>query len=293
MAEDLQNAAAEVSEGGPVPPATPLGIRAVSRWTRWFFMPPEGSTRALPGWVRALNFSAALLLVGLVVYVPFTGLNTTWNWPLVYKYRDKFFQGYVLTIEISLAALVLSTVFGAASALAGRSRFLPLRYVNRIYVDLVRGTPLLVQILILYYVTANFLRINDRNVCGVLILSISYGAYISEVIRAGIESIGKSQLESAKAIGLTTAQTYRYVIFPQALRQTMPPLAGQLVSLIKDSSLLSIISVGEFAKNAEDTSNITFSSLECYIALAFGYLILTLPISFLTRHLEKSGRFET
>ena len=281
MANDLKSPAAE------------QGPAAGSRWTRWFFYPPEGSTDALPPWVRWLNFGAALLLVAVVVYVPFTGLNTSWNWPLVYRYRDKFFQGYVLTIEISLAALVLSTVFGAVSALAGRARFLPLRYVNRIYVDLVRGTPLLVQILILYYVTANFLRINDRNVCGVLILSLSYGAYISEVIRAGIESVGKSQLESARAIGLTTAQTYRHVIFPQALRQTMPPLAGQLVSLIKDSSLLSIISVGEFAKNAQDTSNITFSSLECYITLAVGYLILTMPISLLTRHLERRNRFET
>ena len=262
-------------------------------WADWFLYPPEGSLRALPTWVRVLNFSAALLLVAVVIVVPFTALNTNWNWSLVYRYREKFYQGYALTIEISLAALVLSTAFGAASALAGRSRFLPLRYVNRIYVDLVRGTPLLVQILILYYVTANFLRIENRNVCGVLILSFSYGAYISEVIRAGIESVGKSQLESAKAIGLTTAQTYRHVIFPQALRQMLPPLAGQLVSLIKDSSLLSIVAVGEFAKNAQDTSNITYSSFECYIPLAVGYLILTMPISFLTRHLEKSSRFET
>ena len=294
MAEERHNAAATNGAAEPPgEPATGSGLTAGSRWVRWFFYPPEGSVRALPTWVRAMNFAAALLLVALVIYVPFTALNTSWNWPLVYRYRDKFFQGYRLTVELSLAALVLSTLFGAASALAGRARFLPLRYVNRIYVDLVRGTPLLVQILILYYVTANFLRIDDRNVCGVLILSFSYGAYISEVIRSGIESVGRSQLESAKAIGLTTTQTYRYVIFPQALRQTMPPLAGQLVSLIKDSSLLSIISVGEFARNAEDTSNITFSSLECFIVLAVGYLILTLPISFLTRYLEQSNRYET
>ena len=286
MADDLKNPVAETA------PA-PRGKATGSHWTHWLFYPTMGSLRTLPTWVRALNFAVALGLVALVVYIPFTGLNTSWNWPAVYKYRYKFLQGYALTVEISLAALVLSTLFGAASALAGRARFLPLRYVNRIYVDLVRGTPLLVQILILYYVTANYLRINDRNVCGVLILSFSYGAYISEVIRSGIESVGKSQLESARAIGLTTAQTYRYVIFPQALRQTMPPLTGQLVSLIKDSSLLSIISVGEFAKNAEDTSNITYSSLECFIVLAVGYLVLTLPISLLTRLLEKSNRFET
>lgn len=263
------------------------------RWTRWFFQPPEGAAVPLPGWARALNFLAALGLLGLALYLPFTHLEANWAWARVYRYRDKFIQGYELTILLSLAALVLSSVFGLVSALAGRARFLPLRYVNRIYVDFVRGTPLLVQILVFYYVTANAIGIADRNVAGVLILSMSYGAYISEVIRAGIESVGKSQLDSAKAIGLNPAQTYRYVIFPQALRQILPSLAGQLVSLIKDSALLSIISVSEFTKNAQEAGNITYSILECYIPLAVGYLLLTLPISFLTRYLEGRSRFET
>ncbi len=280
----------EIPEGrGRLPTVKP----GVHPWTHWFFYPPESSMRVLPTRVRVLNFAAALGLIALALYLPFTRLETTWNWLAVYRYREKFLQGYLLTIGLSVAALILSTVFGVISALAGRARFLPLRYVNRIYVDLVRGTPLLVQILILYYVTANALGVTDRNVAGVIILSMSYGAYISEVIRAGIESVGKSQLESAKAIGLNTTQTYRYVIFPQALRQIMPSLAGQLVSLIKDSALLSIISVSEFTKNAQETGNITFSILECYLPLAAGYLILTLPISFLTRYLEGRSRFET
>ena len=260
---------------------------------RWFFQPPEGSAHALPAWARALNFLAALALIAAALSWPFTQLEANWNWPAVFRYREKFVQGYALTILIALASLVLSVGFGVASALAGRARFLPLRYANRIYVDLVRGTPLLVQILILYYVTANAIGITDRNVAGVVILSLSYGAYISEIIRAGIESIGKSQLDSAKAIGLTVVQTYRYVIVPQALRQILPSLAGQLVSLIKDSALLSIISVSEFTKNAEEAGNITFSVLECYLVLAVGYLILTLPISLLTRYLEGRNTFET
>ena len=259
----------------------------------WFFLPPEGSAKSLPAWVKALNFLAALGLIAAALYWPFTQLETRWNWTGVFRYRDKFLQGYELTMVISAAALVLSTILGMVSALAGRAPFLPLRYANRIYVDLVRGTPLLVQILVLYYVTANAIGITDRNVAGVIILSLSYGAYLSEIIRAGIENIGKTQLDSAKAIGLTTTQTYRYVIFPQALRQIMPSLAGQLVSLIKDSALLSIISVSEFTKNAEEAGNITFSVLECYLVLAVGYLILTLPISFLTRYLEGRTRFET
>ena len=264
-----------------------------AHWTDWFFYPAEGSNHLLSPSARWANFAAAALLIALVLVIPFLLLNIQWNWAPIWKYRQKFIDGYLLTLVISCASLVLSTVLGVLSALAGRARFLPLRYVNRIYIDLVRGTPLLVQILILYYVTANAMRINDRNLCGVLILSFSYGAYISEIIRGGIESIGKSQLESAKAIGLTMVQTYRYVIFPQAIRQVTPSLAGQLVSLIKDSALLSTISIGEFTLNGKETGNIALSVMECYIVLAVGYLILTLPISLLTRFLEKRTRFET
>ena len=273
--------------------ASPGDAGEDSRWVRWLFYPAAGSLRVLPTAVRVANFALALVLIAGAVCVPFTLLTTSWNWAAVYPYREKFYQGFALTIVLSLASLLLSTVFGLLSALIGRSRFLPLRYANRIYVDLVRGTPLLVQILVFFYVIAPAFHVDDRNVCGVLILSLSYAAYISEVIRAGIESVGQSQRESARAIGLTTGQTYRYVIFPQALRQMMPSLAGQLVSLIKDSSLLSVISVSEFTMNAREASNITFSSFECYIPLAIGYLLLTLPISFLTRYLEGRNRFET
>ncbi len=277
MADNLNNTAAPVW----------------TEWTTWFFHPPEGSMNLLPRRVRAVNILAAVLIIAAVIVLPFLSITTTWNWGGVYKYRIKFIQGYVVTIGLALGALVVSTLIGLCSALVSNTRFLPLRYVNRIYVDLVRGTPLLVQILILYYVTANALGIDNRFVAGALILSISYGAYISEVIRGGIESVGKTQLESAKAIGLNRSQTYRYVIFPQAIRQMLPSLAGQFVSLIKDTSLLSVISVGEFTRNARETSDITFSSLECYIPLAVGYLILTIPITQLTRSLEKRNRFET
>lgn len=266
------------------------GGRSVSRW---LLTPPEGTPHDLPPRVRAVNFAIALALVGFALYWPFTLLVTTWNWADVYKYRQKFYSGFLLTVGLSLAALVLSTVIGLASALAGRSRLLLLRYLNKIYIDLMRGTPFLVQILIFFYVVAEAAGINDRNTVGILVLSIFSGAYISEVVRGGIESVGKSQLESAKAIGLTTAQTYRFVIFPQTWRQIMPSMAGQFVSIVKDSSLLSIISVNEFTRNVDETSHNIFSSMECYILLALGYLILTLPIAAVTRRLEGRNRFET
>ena len=267
--------------------------RPTRRWTDWLLTPPEGSERATPSAARWLNFAAALTLVALAVYLPFLALDAPWKWSAVWRYRQKFIDGYKLTVVISVCSLGLSVLVGLLSALAGRSRLLVLREVNRVYIDLVRGTPLLVQILVLYYVTANALNIDDRNVCGVLILSFSYGAYISEIVRAGIESIGKSQLESAKAIGLTPVQTYRYVIFPQATRQVLPALAGQLVSLIKDSALLSTISVAEFTQKARETSSNTASELDCYVVLAAGYLVLTLPVAWLTRRLEVGAHYET
>ena len=255
--------------------------------------PPEHSLETLPPRVFNANLLAAFALVALALGVPLVLLDVQWNWAAVWKYRQKFIDGYLVTVGISLASLLLSLLCGLVSALVGRLRFLPLRYVNRMYVDLVRCTPMVVLILFFYYVTAPAIGINDRNVAGIIILALSYGAYISEIFRAGIESIGRSQWESARAIGLTPAQTYRYVIFPQASRQVLPPLAGQLISLIKDSSLLSFISIGEFTKNAMETSNITYGNLECYTVLAAGYLVLTLPITFLTRRLEQYKQFET
>jgi polar amino acid transport system permease protein len=249
---------------------------------------------AAPG--RLSQLAAALVaaaMVAAVFYFSFHQITYRWNWQAVLNYRSTLFSGWVMTLLISVTSLVLSTIVGVIFALARRSEILPLRYFGHIYVELVRGTPLLVQILVFFYVVADAFHVGNRYLVGVLILSFFSGAYISEIARAGIESIGQSQLESAKAIGLTRPQTYRYVIFPQAIRLSLPPLVGQFVSLIKDSSLLSIIAVNEFTQAARDVNSITYSTLECYIPLAIGYLILTLPISLWTRSLEKRLRFET
>jgi polar amino acid transport system permease protein len=262
-------------------------------WSRIFVVPRGPAHPTLPWPVRAFNFVLVLFLLALVFTFAFHQLNYHWGWPSVYKYRRMLLQGWITTVWISLASLGLSTGIGLFFALAQRSRVLPLRYFSKLYIELVRSTPLLVQILIFFYVVADAFHVENRYLVGVLTLSLFSGAYISEIIRAGIESIGESQLESARAIGLTRAQTFRYVVFPQALRQTLPPLAGQFVSLIKDSSLLSIISISEFTLNAQQVNSQTFSTLESYLPLAVGYLILTLPISLWTRRLEERIRFDT
>ncbi len=243
--------------------------------------------------MRAANAGLALLALSLVFCFSFQHLAYHLRWSAIYPYRQLFLQGWLTTIGLSAAALLCSTLAGLCSALAQGSSFLPLRYLGKIYVELVRGTPLLVQILILFYVVADAFGVQNRFLVGVLTLSFFSGAYISEIIRAGIQSVGRSQWESARAIGLTRGQTYRYVVFPQALRQTLPPLAGQFVSLVKDSSLLSIIGIQEFTRSAQMANSSTYGTLESYLPLALGYLILTLPISLWTRRLERRHQFDT
>lgn len=251
--------------------------------------PSDGRPVERAACVVAWSF-VALLTAALFTFA-FNQLHYGWNWPAIWAYRQKFVQGWLMTVAISAAALLVSVFIGVVTALARRARFLPLRYAAALYVEAVRGTPLLVQILILFYVVANAVGVENRYVVGVLALSLFAGAYLAEMVRAGIESIRDSQLESARAIGLTRGQTYRYVIFPQVVRQLIPPLTGQFASIIKDSSLLSIIALNEFTLNAQEVNAFTYSTLESYLPLAAGYLLLTLPISLASRILERKFHY--
>ena len=217
----------------------------------------------------------------------------SWDWSGVWDYRQVFWNGWLHTIWISAAALALSVLLGFLAALARRSHYPALRWFAAGYVELIRGTPLLVQLLILFYVVANAIGLQDRYLSGIIILAIFSGAYIAEMIRSGIESVGRSQWDSARAIGLTPTQTYRFVVFPQVLRQTLPPLAGQFSSLIKDSSLLYIIGIPELTFAAKQVNSATYSTFESFVPLGICYLLLTLPVSLWTKRLEKKTRYET
>ncbi|HEY5706577.1 MAG TPA: amino acid ABC transporter permease [Terrimicrobiaceae bacterium] len=251
----------------------------------------DRSRAPAPFWAKAVTIGFLFALFSLACWVLLA--STTRNWDVLWKYRNAFWQGWLLTVALSVVSLVLSTFIGLVAALARRSSIILIKYISVCYIECVRGMPLLVLILVLFYVVANALNITDRFLVGVVVLSLFAGAYIAEIIRAGIESVGASQRESARAIGLTTPQTYRYIIFPQALRQALPPLAGQFASLVKDSSLLSIIGLAEFTYTAQQVNSATYSTLESYLPLAGGYLVLTLPISLWTNSLGRSLRYET
>jgi len=226
-------------------------------------------------------------IITAIVYSMFTAISYEFHWDTIYAYKQKFIDGFFMTIVISFFALILSLIIGVLFAYGQNSKVILLRFFSRFYIELIRGTPLLVQILIFFYVFANNLGFNNRYIVGTVILALFSGAYVSEIIRAGLRSIHKSQYESAQSLGFTPFQTYRYIIFPQAYKRIIPPLTGQFASIIKDSSLLSIISISEFTMNAQEVNAYTYSTLESYIPLGIGYLMLTYPISFWAKKLEE------
>ena len=218
----------------------------------------------------------------------FKNVNYNFDFTGVYEYKQKFIDGFIITIFISFFALLLSFIIGLFFAYASNSKLIILRFFSRFYIEIIRGTPLLVKILIFFYVFAASLGLENRYLIGIVMLAIFSGAYVCEIIRGAIQSIDYEQFEAAKSLGMSEYQMYRYIIFPQAFKRMLPALTGQFASIIKDSSLLSIISINEFTMNAQEVNAYTYSTLESYIPLAFGYLLLTYPISFYTSKLEKN-----
>ena len=243
----------------------------------------------MPRWLAHM-IVVALLVAGIAL--AFARVGYAWNWAGVWEYRGLLLRGWLTTVGVSLAALAVSVIVGAAAALMLRSGRPLLEAAARVYVELIRGTPLLVQLLIGFYVVASAAGLENRYVVGVLVLSLFAGAYMAEIFRGGLDAIPRAQIDSGRAIGLSPGQVLGLVVLPQAVRIVIPAIAGQLVSLIKDSSLLSVIAISEFTLAAQEVNSFTYSTLESYLPLAAGYLLLTLPLSALSRWLERHFAYE-
>jgi polar amino acid transport system permease protein len=250
------------------------------------------------------NVVVAVVLVGLVGWLctsVFGELGRQTNWGKAWEYRESLWRGWVLTLWISIGALCGSMVFGLLFMLGQRSPLAVVRWGCRVFLEFVRDTPLLVHLLFGYFVIFAPLisrplsqaDIDDKLVIGILLLSLFEGAYLGEILRGGVDSIPRTQWESARAVGFSRVQVYRYVVFPQALRRVLPAIAGLFVSLIKDSSLLSVIGLSEFFYNTKSFINRSYVGLEGYVPLALGYLVLTIPVAWLSHWLERRFRHET
>ena len=205
-------------------------------------------------------------------------------------------QGLWTTLWISAIAIFFGILLGLFGGLARISDNPCLRWLSITYIEFIRGTPLLVQIYLWYFVFGTI--INDLLQAygmpslgsiwyGVASLAIFAGAYVAEIVRAGIQSIHKGQMEAARSLGMTTIESMRHIILPQAFRRILPPLAGQFISLVKDSSLLGIIAIRELTKATREVVSTSLQAYELWFICALLYLILTFALSLLTQYMER------
>ncbi len=201
-------------------------------------------------------------------------------------------QGLKTTVLIAVFGLLFGFVIGLAAGLARTSKNKALYAVSTVYVESVRGTPLLVQAVWLYFGVNQLLvqtlgfRLSSLN-AGIIVIAVNAGAYIAEIVRGSIQSIDKGQEEAGRSLGLTRIQTFAYIIFPQALKRMIPPLGNQFIISLKDTSLLSIISVGELMRHSQEIVAVDFNAFEIYTLVAAVYLLLTLAISLVLRLVER------
>ena len=194
--------------------------------------------------------------------------------------------GLWTTLWISAAASVLGLIIGMIAGLMKISKNYTVSTLAAIYVEIIRGTPLLVQIFIAYFFFGTVFNLN-RNVAGIGALSLFAGAYVAEIIRAGIQSIPKGQMEAARSLGMSMPQAMMDIVLPQAFKRILPPLSGQFISLIKDSSLVSVIAITDLTKSGREIITSTFATFEIWLVVAAMYLIVTSVLSQFVFYLER------
>ncbi|MDD6383535.1 MAG: amino acid ABC transporter permease [Selenomonadaceae bacterium] len=214
------------------------------------------------------------------------------NFDLVVNSFPLLLVGAGVTIKITALSVALGVIIGLFVGIARISRFKILRVLSAIYVDFFRGTPLLVQIFLVYFalpvITGQ--RV-DPFVAAIGSCGINSGAYVAEIFRAGFQSIDKGQMEAGRSLGMTWVQTMRYIIVPQAFKRVIPPLGNEFIALLKDSSLVSVIGFEELTRRGQLIIAKTYGSLEIWISVAVIYLAMTLTISRFVAYLER--RYQT
>ncbi|MCI8305665.1 amino acid ABC transporter permease [Adlercreutzia muris] len=240
----------------------------------------------------ALNYLAVCVVVVAVVWTSLAAAGIALNFDFITQYRVRLWDGFCMTVGISAASLVISLIIGIAVAAGQGADVLPVRYLCDLYVKIIRGTPLIVQVYFFYYIIGTAWGVDNRVLAGIIILSLFSGAYIAEILRGSLLSLDAGQLEAARAVGFTRAQTLRYVVAPQLVARTLPALTGQVASIIKDSSLLSVIAVIELTQTIREITATNYNFFGGFLLLGALYLALTLPIMAVSRHFEKRLDYE-
>ncbi len=238
--------------------------------------------QSLPEWLQSLLFQ----LYQTFIY------QDRWKW---------FISGLKVTLIVTVCALALGVVIGILIAIVrsahdsqrAGSRNPVLAVVDavcRLYLTVIRGTPMMVQLLIMGFVIFIPKTETDMIVCGILALGINSGAYVAEIARSGIMSIGVGQMEAGRSLGLNYAQTMRYIIIPQAIKNILPALGNEMITLLKDTSLVSVIALRDVTKQAQNVVAVTYNAFVPYISLAAIYLVMVVLLSKLLGVFERRMR---
>jgi len=253
-----------------------------------------------PWWLVALIGIGAILAVVIAVNGVYAQVFTT------------VINGIGMTIFVTLVAFLLACLWGLLIALLGMADSIVLRQISRFYIETMRGIPILVVLFYIAFAGAPLLVdfvnwlltpliaagwiepviVRDFSLMwrAILALTLCYGAFLAEIFRAGIEAVDQGQIEAAKALGLSRYQRFRLVVFPQAVRTIFPPLSNDFVSMVKDSSLVSVLGVADITQLGKVYAAGSFRFFETYSIVAYVYLILTLGLSLILRRIEKGMR---
>ncbi len=254
----------------------------------------------MPGLKKGIKPFIFLLCVTLILIFGYRNLEYNWQWyrvtPYLFEFQNGVFtkglliNGLWVTLKISFWGLIFSFIIGILTAFMRLSTSPMLKLVSWVYVEFIRNTPLLIQIFLMYFVISPVFNI-PAFASAVIALSLFEGAYSSEIIRSGIINIPSGQYEAAQSIGLSTNITYVKIIIPQMLRQILPMLAGQSVSLIKDSALVSTISIYDLTMQGQRIVSETFLTFEIWFVVALCYLMITASLSLIIKRFENRIKF--
>ena len=203
------------------------------------------------------------------------------------KYYTTYIDATVTTLKVSLIALLIGLVLGIAICLAKISTIKILNILATIYVEIIRNTPILVQIMIIYFALPEVGISFTPFMSAIIALSINSGAYVSEIFRSGILAIDKGQMEAGRSLGLSYFQTMKFIILPQALKNSLPALGNEFISLVKESSIVYFVGVADIMFAANTVKNATYETFGPYLIAAAIYFIITSVLSFLVKRLEK------
>lgn len=206
---------------------------------------------------------------------------------IVVDFMPRFLAGAWVTIWVAALSLCLALLIGLVVALARLSRIRPIRVVARGYVDLIRGTPALIQIFFVFFGLPQLGVKIDAVPAAVLALGINSGAYLGEIFRAGIQSIDAGQAEAGRSLGMSHATMMRRIVLPQAVRRVIPPATGEATSLVKGTSLLSVIAITELTRVGQQVVALTFRPIEAFLVVGLIYLIINTVVSQMSLMLER------